>query len=571
MTPFHDAGPLRSRGVREPAAAAFAWCFCALIVAAIGGALPADDKQPAAQALAWSLDEPPRWVQSPHVPLAGRIEVATTAPAVVSVQISDGEQAWVAPVQPTPQLAHVVSVLGLKPDREYVLTVTASSATGRLKADPIFVRTPPLPADFPTIKVVTSDAARMEPGVTMCTVLRWEQNAASLDVGWFIALDAAGDVVWYVRMPEPAGAIRRLASGNFGLLHGAQPTGLREIDPLGYVMRQLRATGTGVQPADGELPVAVDTFHHGLYELPNGHWLMPTTEVRRVEQYPVSDKQLSRKQPANLVGDVFAEVRPADGTVLGRWKLLDILDPQRIGYGSLDGFWNLRAYPFVFGGTKDWSHSNSVAHDPTDDSLIVCMRHQDAVVKIDRKTSEVRWILGDPAGWEGKLAARVLKPEGELTWPYHAHAVEFDPDGRVLLFDNGNCRALPPQKAQSWTSSYSRAVEYQVDEEQGTVREVWSYGGPGRDRFFSAFVGSTDWMRRTGNILVCDGGRLESRTGAPIGEPPSAVQWGRVLEVTRDDPADVVFEVHFSEKGLNNGWGSSVYRAERLSSLYPGY
>ena len=405
----------------------------------------------------------------------------------------------------------------------------------------------------------------MEPGVTLCTILRWQDNAASLDAGWFIVVDAAGEVVWYLRLPEPAGAIRQLPNGNFLFLHGARPTGLREITPLGEVVHQYRAVGTGIQPMADEIPVEVDTFHHDVYPLAGDNRLVLTTEVRAVDNFPVSEQQLSTRQRANLVGDVIVELEP-DGTIAGRCPLLGILDPHRIGYGSLDSFWDLRAYPFVPGGTKDWGHCNSVILDESDDSLIVCLRHQDAVIKIDRVTSEVKWILGDPTGWNGELANKLLRPQGRVRWPYHAHGVKFHPQTqRLLIFDNGNCRALPPRRPQPASRSYSRAVEYEVDAERGTVREVWSYGGPGAGRFFSAFVGDADWLPQTGNVLITDGGRLQSKTGAPVGFPPGDKQWGRVLEVTRDNPAEVVFELHFREDERKSRFGSSIYRAERLA------
>lgn len=561
VSTFLPPRPMSIAGSPSLAAAVIRWTLVGWLLVSAESLAAAD--------LSWTPNGAPRWVQSPQVPLAGSVVAATSRPARLTVEVSDGASTWHAPTPPDFALEHDLPVLGLKPGREYTLTATAHADGETLAAAPLQFRTQALPSDFPTLQVVTSELSRMEPGVTLCTVLRWEQNAASLNVGWFIALDAAGEVVWYLRMPVPAGAIRRISNGNFVMLHGAQPTGLREFDPLGRTVRQYRATGTGVRAAAGEIPVDVETFHHALRDLPNGNWLVLTTEVRRFDEYPTGESRPAVKAPAQLVGDVVVELRPEDGAVVGRWKLLDLLDPQRIGYGSLDNFWDLRAYPFVPGGTRDWGHANSLAYDPRDDSFLVCLRHQDAVVKVDRRTSQVQWILGDPAGWKPPLRDRLLRPEGDVVWSYHAHAVEFDADGKLLLFDNGNCRAIPPQKPQPWATSYSRAVEYQVDAAAGTVRQLWSYGGPGKQRFFSAFVGSADWMPQTGNVLICDGGRLESRTGAPLGAPPSAVQWGRVLEVTRDNPADVVFEVRFSEQGRNNEFGSSIYRAERLRSLYP--
>lgn len=520
------------------------------------------------EVLAWVLNETPRWEPSPQVPLAGRVTSATSLPAVVSIEVRGDDGHWTIPLREPPRTEHSLPVLGLKPDRVYELIVTARTEFATLTADPLTIRTPELPVDFPGFSLVSADHTRMEPGITLCSILRWEENTASLDEAWFVAFDAAGDVVWYLRLHEPGGAIQPLPQGGFAFLHGVRPTGLREIDPLGVTLRQFRATGLGLRPQEDEIAIEAETLHHDLCPLPNGHLLALSTEVRTIDNFPASESNPQQTAPANVVGDVILELSPA-GHVVRRWPLLDILDPKRIGYGSLDSFWDLRAYPFHFGGTKDWSHCNAVVYDETDDAIIVCLRHQDAVVKFDRSTSAVQWILGDRGGWRGELSKRVLQPEGPLQWPFHAHGVKFRPeDGALLLFDNGNCRALPPNRAQPATTSYSRAVEYQIDEDQGKVREVWKHGSRGKDRYFSAFVGDADWLPQTGNVLITDGGRLETRTGAAVGFPPGDIQWGRVLEVTRDNPAEVVWELHVSEQGRRNRSGSSIYRAERLRGLY---
>lgn len=508
----------------------------------------------------------PRWIPSPHVPLAGRLEFAATHPCRAFVAVDDGARSWII-APPGDDLAeHSVVVLGLKADRPHSLTVTIFSEEEEVTAPPLTVTPPPLPANFPGMRLLRSEPHRMEPGVTLFSVLRWEDDAASLTEGWFVMVDAQGEVVWYLRLPEPGGAIRRLPNGNLLFLHGAQPTGMREIDLLGNVVRQYRAVGTGVRPRPGEIAVPTDTFHHDCLPLPGGNILVLSTEVRRIDGYPLSELRPEIRGPAQVVGDVVIEVRP-DGGLARRWPLLDLLDPTRIGYGSLDSFWDLRAYPFVPGGTRDWSHANSLALDPVDGGLLVCLRHQDAVVKIDRQTAQLRWILGTPAGWREPWASKLLRPQGRVEWPFHAHGVKITPHGTLLLFDNGNCRRTPPERPQPAAQCYSRAVEYAVDERAGTVRQVWQYGGRGRDRFFSAFVGDADWLPLTRNILIADGGRLESRTGAPLGEPPGDVQWGRLLEVTRDDPAEIVFELHVREPDRRSPYGSSLYRGERMPPL----
>jgi hypothetical protein len=500
------------------------------------------------------------------VPLGGIVRVETTRPCRAEARIRDSERSWGAPGNETAATVHEIRVLGLRPGRSHDITVVLRSGDESITSGPLTIETPPLPEDFPATQLIRSQPGRMEPGVTLLDVHRWENSFPSLLVSWFIMVDHAGEVVWHLRVPEPSGGIRFLPNGNFRFLHGAQPTGMREIDLLGNVVRQYRATGTGVKAREGEIAVPVDTFHHDHLTLPNGHILVLSTECRRVEEYPSNFRQPRMTAPANVVGDVIVEMRP-DGTIAGRWPLLDMLDPQRIGYGSLDRSWDLGVYPFKLSGTRDWSHTNSIIYDARDDSIVCCPRHQDAVVKFDRTTSEVQWILGTAAGWRGELAKKLLQPRERVEWPFHAHGIKYTPQGTLLLFDNGNGRAIPPARSEAPHRCYSRAVEYAIDEQSGTVRQEWSYGGPGSDRFFSAFVGDADWLSQTGNVLITDGGRLEDAAGRPLAELPGKVQWGRVLEVTRTGPAEVLFELHLSEKGRGNGFGSSIYRAERLPGL----
>jgi arylsulfate sulfotransferase len=523
---------------------------------------------PASAPQSAQFTQPPTWNPSPNVPLAGRITFATSRPASVQVQVRDRNHTWSIPVDETPRESHDLIVLGLRPGRAHEVLVTATVGDQTIPCDPLIVTTPELPDSFPTLRVVSAHPDRMEPGVTLFNVLRWEEGRASRTDGWFIIVDHAGEVVWYLRLDAPGGAIRQLDNGRFLFLVGARPTGMREIDLLGNTTRQWRATGIDADVPPGDVPVATDTFHHDFYPMENGNLLVLSTEARRLERFPASERQPKSLGPADVIGDVVIEMQP-DGTIVKRWPLLDILDPLRIGWGSLTPFWDLRAYTHLPRGTKDWSHANTVVHDPRDDSLVVCLRHQDAIVKIDRATLAVKWILGPRAGWRGDLADKVLKPEARLEWPYHAHGVKFTPQGTLLVFDNGNCRAMPPDRPQPASDSYSRAVEYAIDEQAGTIRQVWSHDGNGPDRFFSAFVGDADWLPQTGNVLITDGGRLESHSGEPVGEPPGAVQWARIVEVTHDSPDEIVFELHVSEKGTNPGLGSSVYRAERLPGLYP--
>jgi hypothetical protein len=137
-----------------------------------------------------------------------------------------------------------------------------------------------------------------------------------------------------------------------------------------------------------------------------------------------------------------------------------------------------------------------------------------------------------------------------------------------LVFDNGNNRSRPFEPRVAARDNHSRAVEYAVDPGDMTVAEVWQYSGPEADRFYSPIVGDADPLRKTGNVLVTAGARAFDENGVPTDSVADAVIWATISEVTRNEPAERVFEVIVGDPDFPApGW--IVYRAERLPGLYP--
>jgi hypothetical protein len=334
---------------------------------------------------------------------------------------------------------------------------------------------------------------------------------------------------------------------------------------LGNIARQWHTTGIPKETPNGSIPVDVDTFHHDVQEMPSGNLLAISTEVRRFEEYPSSeDDPTAPPAPANVIGDVLVEFT-RDGHIVRKWSLFDILDPYRISYGSLDaGFWS-GAYTHLEEPAKDWSHSNSVFFDPTDNSVVVSIRHQDAVIKFNWETGELDWILSLPGGWNPRLKQYLLWPVGDGLYPCHEHAAKITPNGTILMFDNGTYRARPFEPRRLARENFSRAVEYRVDEASRQFTQVWSYGAPSDEIFFSSFLGSVDWLPQTKNILITDGAQIRGPDGLPADHPAQGKEWARILEVTHTIPPAKVFEIHLDDP--SNGW--TVYRAERLAGLYP--
>ena len=505
---------------------------------------------------------------NPRAPLALIGRLSTDAPASARVTLDDGERATTLERWPELARERELLVLGFHPATRYAVWVDVTDAGGRTVRSEVFEwTTPPLPAGFPPLSVSVCRPALMEPGVTLIPAERWPgRGDPDREFGALFALDAHGEVVWFFDAPHAISEAKRLASGNLLYYHGTRGN-VVELDMLGNAVRQwytTRLPGT-VAPAGG-IPIDASTIHHDVQELPTGNFLALTTELRRFESYPASeDDPLVPPRPARVVGDVILEYRP-DGTVVRRWPVLDLLDPYRIGYESLDwGFWqevyeNRPEEPLC-----DWAHVNSLHYDERDHALIVSSYHQDAVFKLDLVTGGLRWILGFPSGWGERWRPLILGPVGDGLYPFHQHAARLTPQRTLLMFDNGKYRALPYAPKMPPEESFSRAVEFAIDEEALEFRELWSYGGRPGELFFTPFLGETDWLPVKEHVLVTDGGRVVQPNGLPGFHPAQGRKWARVLEVTHTTPAEVVFEVLLDDPRC--GW--TVYRSERLATLYP--
>jgi hypothetical protein len=217
----------------------------------------------------------------------------------------------------------------------------------------------------------------------------------------------------------------------------------------------------------------------------------------------------------------------------------------------------------------DWSHANNLLYDERDDSIVVNFRYQAAAMKIDRKTKEIKWILGEPSGW-GDLSDKVLKGEGEIKWPYHQHSPHPTPNGTLLIYDNGNYQARPFDPPKPISETYSRAVEYEIDEEQRSVREIWASERMGPERVVSIAMGDVDWLPKSENVLVAYGALLDPEfLGQMRWEAQSRQQfsqWTRLREYKRTNPAEVVWEMVIKDE-TPMGW--TLFGAERLPGVGP--
>lgn len=267
------------------------------------------------------------------------------------------------------------------------------------------------------------------------------------------------------------------------------------------------------------------------------------------------------------MGDVVTEFTRS-GEVVWQWKTLDHLDPYRIGYETFTNYWINRGFP----GARDWSHGNGFFHDERDDSLLISFRMQDAVVKIDRKTGEIVWILGDHSGWPLHLQQKLLTPQGEMAWFYHQHMPYLTERGTLILFDNRTWSARPFAPPLPPALTWTRAVEYEVDEEHRTVRQTWESEGPAIDRLMTFAMGEADLLPATGNVLVFYGSSAVvtdmTATWDDLLTPGRGGQdrGTRIREFTRKDPPECVWDIDIFDTSEDQvRWG--IYGGARIKSF----
>jgi len=528
---------------------------------------------------AWpvSVTSAPTFTLNPNgtTPLAGVVRLATDQPTRVTLEISNGEDSR------TIEFAEFktdfsLPVLGLKPDTRYSVEVKVTDQNNRqlIAAPALQAVTGPLPDDFPHIDVSVSRPELMEPGYTMmarfiraggdreitlagfgtgleeqtlpdwiCSALSWAAVCGSSKAPTYtIMVDNAGDVVWYSSLGDITNY--QLEDGTLLYRSGNDVV---NVDMLGNEISRvtLDDPGTGLTH---ELTPTVDQTY-----------LSITIQQATVEDFPTSDTDPNAPRKTAEIEDNPIVEFDSKGKLLRMWRLVDMLDTSRIGYNSL----NMRDLG------RDWAHVNSVIHDPRDDSIIMSLRHQDALVKFSRSTGELKWILGPHSNWSPEFQALLLTPVGEpFEWQFHQHSPVITPSGTILVFDNGNYRASPfdgNPRVPNWRN-YSRAVEYAIDEEKMEVRQVWEYGKYAEKRLYAAHISDANWMERTGNVLITFGGTIFTG-GVPNADLGLGEISTNIIEVTHDTWATRVFDMVVYDP--TPGARLQVYRSERIPDLYP--
>ena len=482
---------------------------------------------------------------------AWELTVSTNLFTAVQASLDDGMGHAYTITFGRQQRDHVLTLLGMYPNRTYTVNVLVATLDGiTLDAPtPLQITTPPLPANFPVINLLAGDPALMEPGYTLMDTGRKDGSAS-----FIVILDDAAEVVWYFQT-DSLSETERLASGRFlsldegsGLIRFIDERGV--VDDCLYSAQSHPATGTCV-------PVDVSEFHDDVvkHNLLANYFTSIRDSSRTVDNFPLDETDPLITGTVNVVDEPIIQI-DLSGNIIDRWDFLDMLKPTRIGFDGTSGL----------PAAADWVHVNSVFYDVLDDNLIVSLKHQDAVVNFDRITSTINWILGTPANWQGFEQFLLTPDGGTFAWPYHQHAVELT-NGNIVMFDNGNRRASPftGEPIVAADANSSRAVEYAIDPATMMISQVWEWGlAQSGESLYSPFAGDADRLFG-GNTLMTFGGLCEVG-GIPSEDLANCRSSARVIEVDTTTNA-AVFDVSIDDADPMSS-GYIVNRSERIGALY---
>lgn len=487
----------------------------------------------------------PTLTTSATAPLAAALQLTTDDYSRVSVSVDNGQQTWQRDFYDY-DTEHLVPVLGFKPDQTNVITVTVHDRLGnKLPAtQPILFVTGPKPPSFPPSVLLTSQPDRMEPGYTLLMI--FNQNSGQK---WASIVDQAGDLVWYNGPGITTSFdVRQMENGDLFI---PMATNFVEVSLLGQIVYSW-----GAPPG-----LSID-FHDGL-PTDHGTILYLNNASRVVTNFP-SSATISNSAPrtAAVQYNRVIEISATNSALLNTWSIIDMLDPYRITYLTFSARTALG---------WDSEHGNALIEDPRDNSIIVSLRHQDAVIKFSRDTGQLKWILGPHENWNPPWQPYLFSPTGDpFLWNYAQHAPMLTPHGTLLLYDNGNNRASPFDARLPDVQNFSRAVEYDLNQDTMEISQVWEFGRENAERLYTDRVGNAEWLPRRGNVLVTSGYTIFDNGVRPSTLAPNAVMT-RVREVTHDADPQVVFDLSFFDYSNQapNYRGVGSYRSHRIPDLYP--
>ena len=419
---------------------------------------------------------------------------------------------------------HLIPIYGLYADFENSIDITITDKNGTTQTNTISIKTDPLPSDISKINVKKAVPEQMVNGLTFV-------DCPHVNGNYCLALDSNGDIRWYLGDKSLNGCVMMTHLKNGNILIGSA-----DIIPNSYnnitVVHELTLLGKFVNDFE------VYGIHHDIREKSNGNLIFAASEEGTAVQ-----------------NDYIVEIDRKTGKEVNSWNLTEIIPMTEYD-----------TQPPYSGGLNNWIHNNAVWYIEDEDAFIISGRHQNMVMKLDAKTSKIKWILSETVGnLNEKLRPYLLTPitenGQEFEYPTSQHAAMQTPEGYLMLFDNRNIDEQNEDGTLAQEKLYSRAVQYEIDEENMTVKQIWQYGKERGGEIFSSFVSDVDYLS-SNHYLIDFGGMYKLDDGSNYDHvltakdlKNSSNKQSTIIELKDNE---VIFEAL-----LYGNANSNTYKAER--------
>jgi len=417
---------------------------------------------------------------------------------------------------------HELPVLGLYPDHDNTVKITAETESGETLKKTITISTGELPDYIPDVDIKTVDKNNVD-------IEKNELTFAIPSTKFVYGFDINGDIRWY-GSGYNSHVLQELNNGHLLYLGKEDNSGtaynrLFETDYMGKLYNAFK-----ISDADAEREakgMERTLIHHDAAELPSGNLLLTVND--NGDEY---------------MEDTMIEIDRETGDVVKKIDLKDLFPAEAYeDYDSTESE----------DGSTDWFHQNSVVYDERDDSIIISGRNSDTVMKIDYETEEIKWMLAYPEGWNKTMQEHLIDGQGkDFKYPGGQHDANILPDFDnnpdtldLLLYDNN---VVVTRGDEDLSKQFSAATHYRINEKTKEAEVIWSYGEERGEAFFTNIIGSARYLQDKGNMLI-DFGHVDS------GEQSN------IVEVTHNKESDVVFEAEITDFPK----GAWVYRSVRYS------
>jgi arylsulfate sulfotransferase len=406
--------------------------------------------------------------------------------------------------------------------------------------DTTFTTGAPPSLPFPGTQVTRaagSTAAAESPGIELLDTIGPTANQIQA-----FFTDRDGYPIWYYSVGQDffPFTFKLMSNGHilFSLASNSGDSRLREVDLAGHAIRELDILDLQQRALAAGIDFVPTGFHHDFLLLDNGHIIVLLTQTKDFTDLP------GYPGTTTVIGDALIDL-DENWNPVWAWNGFDHPD-------------HLDVNRHLF-GLPDWTHANAVIYSPTDGNLIMSMRHQSWVLKIDYAngagSGNVLWRLG----YQGDFAltkdgAPTDDPSEWFSFQHYPSIV--DQTGSQTTFtiwDNGDFRPLDTSGTTCTIpgppSCYSRATVYQVDDSAMVANLAWT-DLPGN---FSVWGGSINQLSN---------GNIEFDMNAPA-NAPEAASASVIQEVTQTSTPTVIWK-------MDVALPMNAYRAYRVPSLYPG-